>query len=100
MNRTVKNLILVSGSFAGGVLAGYHFSEKKNREWFLHIHQELNRYIGRIEKQGKEISSKGIERLNRLNTKLKHELSHPVPDLYGATEYITLELDEIDLGDA
>lgn len=100
MQRTVKNLLWVSGGFVGGVLAGYHLSEKKNREWIARIHQELNQYLGRAEKQGKKISSKGIDRLNRLNTMLKHELLHPVPDLYKATGQISLELDEIDLGDA
>lgn len=90
MNK-FKQTLLISSGFAGGVLAGILLSSKSKIP-------VLENVTGRAEeamnKSGEWIQQRN-RRLRKLSRQLKEELTHPVPDLYRATESFALDEDDL-----
>lgn len=89
--KNMKSSFLFSSGFAGGLLTGFFISSLKKPDIFKNQRQSLEGAISRISQAVKE----GNERLKELNNQLKKELSHPIPDLYRATESLSLDEEEL-----
>lgn len=89
--RHLKSSLLFSSGFAGGVLAGWIFSSYRNPDLLQDQKERAEAALVRFNTMMKDRT----ERLRKLNDRLIRELKHPIPDLYRATE--SLSLDESDL---
>ncbi|MDX1640884.1 MAG: hypothetical protein R3220_04265 [Balneolaceae bacterium] len=89
--KHIKSSILFSSGFAGGLLAGWIYSSYKNPDAFRNQKERAEIALSRVSNKMKD----GAERLREMNERLKKELSHPIPDLYRATEPLSLDEDEL-----
>lgn len=89
--KNVKSSLLFSGGFAGGLLAGWVLSSYKKPDSIKNQKERAEMAIARINRVVKE----SAERIREINDRLKHEFSHPIPDLYRATESLSLDENEL-----
>lgn len=89
--KHLKSSILIGSGFAGGLLTGWFISSCKNPETFRAQKEKAELAVSRINSVIKEQT----ERLREINGRIKKELSHPIPDLYSATESLSLNEDEL-----
>jgi hypothetical protein len=97
MSHILKNSLLIGSGFATGVIAGYliYPVSKKQR-----INELLNRAeaaIDGLNEKSLRLKLKGNESFQKFRSTVNRELRQPIPDLYKATE--SLSLDESDLVD-
>lgn len=97
MSNIIKNTLLIGSGFAGGVIAGYliYPVSKKQR-----INELLNRAetaLDGMNEKSLKLKLKGNESIRKFRSAVNKELRQPIPDLYKATE--SLSLDESDLVD-
>lgn len=86
-----KQIILLSGGIAGGFLAGYLTSSYQRPNQFLEQKKRIEEAISRFSKVLKESQI----RLQKVNGRMKKEITHPIPDLYRATESLSLDENEL-----
>lgn len=84
--KHLKSSLLFGSGFAGGMLAGWLLSSCKNPEAIQNQKEKAEMAIARINL----IIKDGTERLRIINERIKKELSEPIPDLYKATETLSL----------
>ncbi len=89
--KVAKKVLFISSGFAGGFLAGYVASSYQTSDRFREQRKRVELAISRFNKVLKESQ----ERLSEINTRMKHEFSHPIPDLYRATESLSLDESEL-----
>lgn len=95
MKHTLKNLLLFGGGFTSGVAVGYHLYGLKNQKRIEDLKSEVVRYVGEMKGFQKALRVRGADAFNQLSLRLRDELTHPVPDLFKATENFSLEPDDI-----
>lgn len=89
--KTGKQIILLSSGFTGGFLAGYLVSSCQTSDRFQEQRERVEEAVSRFSHVLKESQ----ERLRILNSRLKREVSDPFPDLYRATESLSLDENEL-----
>lgn len=89
--KIAKKMLLLSSGFAGGFLAGYMISSVQTSDQFRSQRKRVETAISRFNR----ILSESQERLSEVNIRLKREFRHPIPDLYGATESLSLDENEL-----
>ncbi len=89
--KIAKQMILISSGFAGGFLAGYLISAEHKSDQFREQKKRVETAISRFNQVLKESQV----RLREVNSRMRKEFTHPIPDLYRATE--TLSFDENEL---
>lgn len=89
--KIAKQVILFSSGFAGGFLAGYMVSAYQKSDQFRAQRKRVELAVSRFNRALKESQ----ERLHEINKRLKREFRHPIPDLYRATETISLDENEL-----
>lgn len=87
----VKQSLLIGSGFAGGFLAGFVLSSCKETEAIREQWKKAESAMAKVNSIVKERTAK----LREINDLLRKELSHPIPDLYQATESLTLSEEEI-----
>ena len=89
--KYLKSSLLFSGGFAGGLLVGSILSHYKNPDAFQHQKERTEIAIRRFN----AVVKQGTDRLREINTRVKYEFTHPIPDLYRATEGLSLDENEL-----
>ncbi|TVR28817.1 MAG: hypothetical protein EA390_11085 [Balneolaceae bacterium] len=84
MDKSVKNRIFIGGTFAAGMLSGALLSS-------IPMSQITGRLIGK----SKRVLLKERRGFNVRVEKVKRELANPLPDLYKATESLSLSEEEL-----
>ena len=84
MDKSVKNRIFISGTFAAGMLSGALLSSIA-----------MSKIAGRLIGKSKRVLLKERRGFNVRFEKIKRELANPVPDLYKATEYLSMSEEEL-----
>ena len=77
--------------FGGGLATGFLLSSYKNPGFLKRQKKRAEIVVERMNQLVKEKT----ERLREINQRLKNELTHPLPDLYSATESFFLEDDDL-----
>lgn len=86
-----KQLLFLSGGVAGGFIAGYLVSSYQMSDHFREQRKRVEGVISRFSQVLKE----SHVRIREINSRIKRELTHPIPDLYRATESLCLDEDEL-----
>lgn len=86
-----KQMILISSGFAGGFLAGYLISADHKSYQFQEQKKRVEAAISRFSQVLKESQVQ----LREVNSRIKKEFTHPIPDLYRATESLSLDENEL-----
>lgn len=89
--KHLKSSLLFTSGFAGGLLAGWVISSYNKPDSFRNHKERMELAITRVNRAVRE----GTERIREINDRLKHEFSHPIPDLYKATELLSLDENEL-----
>lgn len=89
--KTAKQIILFSSGFTGGFLAGYLVSSCQTSDHFQEQREQVEAAFSRFSQVLKESQ----ERLRIVNSRLKREIRDPIPDLYRATEALSLDENEL-----
>jgi hypothetical protein len=89
--KITKQVILFSSGFAGGFLAGYMVSSYQTSDQFRVQRKRVEMAISRFSRVLKESQ----KRLSEVNNRMKREFRHPIPDLYRATESLSLDENEL-----
>lgn len=95
MNTFLKNTFWVSAGFAGGFAAGVYIAGKEKRKKIRQLAVRMEAILSEAGKKSRTFHEAGRKRMRSVSGRLRKELSDPVPDLYKATE--SLSLDENDL---
>lgn len=89
--KYIKSSLLFSSGFASGLFAGWIVSSYKNPVALQTQKERAEAAIARINNVVKD----GTERLRIMNERFKREFKHPIPDLYRATESLSLDENEL-----
>lgn len=89
--KTPKQIILFSSGIASGFLAGYLMSSFQTSDQYQEQRKRVETAISRFNQVLKE----GQVRLREVNNRMKEELTHPIPDLYRATESLSFDENEL-----
>ena len=89
--KIAKQMILLSSGVAGGFLAGYLSSTYQRSGQFREQKKRVEIAISRFNKVLKESQV----RLREVNSRMKKELTQPIPDLYRATESLSFDENEL-----
>lgn len=89
--KNSKQLFLLGSGIAGGFLAGYVVSAFQTSDRIDEQRQRVESFISRFSKVLRESQVK----VRELNNRLKMELKEPIPDLYRATENLSLDESEL-----
>lgn len=89
--KHIKSSFLFSSGFAGGLLAGWILSFYRKPDAFRHQKEQAELAISKINGMIKD----GTKRLQEINERVKKEFTHPIPDLYRATESFSLDEEEL-----
>lgn len=95
MKHTLKNLLLFGGGFTSGVAVGYRLYGLKKHKSIEELKSEVARYAGDVKGFQNVLRVRGTDVFNKLSLRWRDELAHPVPDLFKATEDLSLEPDDI-----
>jgi len=88
--KTLSSILLLTGSFLGGVAAGFLLAPKsgsRNRVW---LRQRANDLSNWMNKQGKSAQIKGKYELHKLRNNVQQGIRQHVPNPYSATDHINL----------
>jgi hypothetical protein len=86
-----KQIILLGSGVAGGFLAGYLTSTYKTSEQFIDQKKRVEVSISRFN----QILKESQVRIREVNSRLKKEITQPIPDLYRATESLSFDENEL-----
>lgn len=89
--KHIKSSLLFSSGFASGMLAGWVLSSYKNPDALQAQKERVEAAITKLNSVVKD----GTERLREMNERVKREFKHPIPDLYRATESLSLDENEL-----
>ena len=89
--KMMKQTLLIGSSFASGVIAGYLLSGRSSSATVERVRVSAG---GTFHKTGDWLRQKN-RNLQILSEKIKKELSHPIPDLYLATESLALSEEDL-----
>lgn len=97
MSSVMKKSILAGGSFAGGLLAGFILSSRKDEfNKFVSSAKSLSiDWLQSVNENREHITRQGKHKVSSLQKEIRRNLTDPIPDLYKATESMTL--DDLDL---
>ena len=98
MNTPFKIALTALASFAGGYIVGLLTtpqSGKENRDWIKENADDARHWI---EEKGHDLKTEGEKRIDEVATTIKQSVKDSIPDLYEATENITLNDDELKNG--
>lgn len=93
MNNIVKQSILAGGTFAGGIVAGFLMGSKRAEMLavFDTTKEKSKNVVESALNKKHQFSESGKHRLNALKTDLAKNFKDPIPDLYKATESLTVD---------
>lgn len=93
MSKLVKQSILAGSTFAGGFVAGFLMSRKRSElQSAIDATMEKSKsVVNSVLNKKSEISETGKVRLNILKADLAKSFKDPIPDLYKATESLTVD---------
>jgi hypothetical protein len=86
--KIMKQTLLIGSSFAGGLVAGYLLSGNSK------LKSVKKRAGDTFDKTGEWVKNRNHD-LQTLSERVKRELRQPIPDLYRATESLSLSEEEI-----
>jgi gas vesicle protein len=89
------SIVIAATTFCGGIAAGLLLAPKKgetNRRWISKKAKNLNYWLHR---HRRNLANKSTKELNRLRNHIQQGVKNNVPDLYEATESISLNNDEV-----
>lgn len=89
--KNAKQMIFLSGGIAGGFLAGYLTSSYQRSNPFREQKKRVESAISTFSRVMKESQL----RFQEVNSRMKRELAQPIPDLYRATESLSLDENEL-----
>lgn len=89
--KHIKSSFLFSSGFAGGLLTAWILSSYRKPDAFRHQKEHATVAIAKIN----SILKDGTKRLRAINERVKKEFTHPIPDLYRATESLSLGEEEL-----
>lgn len=89
--KIMKQTLLIGSSFAGGLVAGYLLSGNSSN---TNVERVKKRAGDTFDKTGEWIKNRNHD-LQSFSEKVKRELRQPIPDLYRATESLSLSEEEI-----
>lgn len=89
--KIMKQTLLIGSSFAGGLVAGYLLSGNSSKS---NVKRVKKRAGDTFNKTGEWIKSRNHD-LQTFSERVRRELRQPIPDLYRATESLSLSEDEI-----
>ncbi|MGM0589873.1 MAG: YtxH domain-containing protein [Bacteroidota bacterium] len=88
-------LLLAASSFAGGLALGLLLtpqSGRKNREWIAQNADQMRKWA---DEKSKEARHHSEEKLHKISESVRDGVRHNMPDLYEATEDLTLDGDSL-----
>ncbi|MDZ7758379.1 hypothetical protein [Rhodohalobacter sp.] len=93
MKHLVKQSILAGGTFAGGVVAGFLMGSRRAevQKAFDSTKEKSKIMVDSVLNRTNRYSELGKVRLNALKTDLAKNFKDPIPDLYKATESLTID---------
>jgi hypothetical protein len=93
MNNLVKQSILAGSTFAGGVVAGFLMGSKRSEvQKVLDTTKAKSKtVVDTVLNRTNHYSKRGKVRLNAVKTDLARNFKDPIPDLYKATESLTVD---------
>jgi|SRR6056297_2308032 len=93
MKHLVKQSILAGSTFAGGVVAGFLMSSRRSevQKAFDTTKEKSKTMVDSVLNRTNQYSKLGKVRLNTLKTDLAKNFKDPIPDLYKATESLTID---------
>lgn len=99
MNNLVKQSILAGGTFAGGMIAGFLMGSKRTEMLavFDAAKEKSRSAIGSAKSRREQFTETGMARLEYLKGEWGNTFKDPIPDLYKATESLTLDELELNL---
>lgn len=89
--KIAKQVILLSSGIAGGFLAGYLTSSYQASDQFREQKKRVEAAISRFN----EVLKESQIQLKEINSRMIRELTHPLPDLYRATESLSFDENEL-----
>lgn len=97
MKNRKKELAIASGSFIAGVAVGVLSSEFLKQFCRESLNSERADAIRELKDQQKEFMVQVNRKLSEFRTRVRKEFHDPIPDLYKATENLSLEERDIEL---
>jgi len=97
MKSRKKELAIAGGSFIAGIAVGVVSSEFLKQFCRESINAGRVDAIRELKDQQKEFMVQVNERLSDFRKRVRKELHEPIPDLYKATEGLTLDEQDIEL---
>ncbi len=97
MSNILKNTLLIGSGFASGLVVGCFLTPKSEKERIQQLLERVEASLDELNQKSLNVRVKSGEQLHAIRDKIRKELSSPIPDLYKATEPLTLDID--DLGD-
>jgi len=93
MNNLVKQSILAGSTFAGGVLAGFLMGSRRSevQKAFDTTKEKSKIVVDTVLSRTNHYSKRGKVHLNTLKTDFAKNFKDPIPDLYKATESLTVD---------
>ena len=98
MNTSFKIILTAATSFAGGYLIGLLTTPKsgrENREWISNNAGEARHWI---EEKGHAFKEESERKIDEVTSTIKKSVKDSIPDLYEATEEISLNDEEVKNG--
>jgi hypothetical protein len=100
MKGTARKSLAVITAFTGGLAAGYLL--KSNRDEISHFSKSCDRLLNQgstgLNHARKKVADEGRKALAGAGKRVKGLFGKPVPDLYEATDGLTLDEDDIAFG--
>lgn len=91
MSSVIKKSMIAGGSFAGGIIAGYLLSSRKEQlsSFMNSAVQQTKMWTQSVDKERVRVFRKGREKVAAIGSEFKRSFRDPIPDLYRATESMT-----------
>jgi hypothetical protein len=97
MNNRKKELALVGGSFIAGVAFGVVTSEYVKNICRESFNSDRADAIRELKNQQKEFMAEVNHKFSDFRIRVRKELNEPIPDLYKATEGLSLNEEDLEL---
>jgi hypothetical protein len=97
MNNRKKQLAVVGGSFIAGMAFGVLSSQYAKKVCEESFKSDKAEVIRELKNQQKEFMLEMNRKLSNFRSRVRKELHEPIPDLYKATEGLTLNEHDVEL---
>lgn len=91
MKNSIAKTVLIGSSITGGFVAGMLFSKGLSLDYF----DKNKHFVGSLREKSKQLNNKRDELKKSLFTFYDKNLADPLPDLYKATEGLSLSENEL-----